>query len=57
MCVKVCILVVVTQQANHSSTVLYYSVTCSPFGFSIFSHYLINGTIFGKTLLNIKRMF
>jgi hypothetical protein len=36
----------------------YYIVICGLFWlFCIFRHYLINGTIFGKKLLNIKCMF
>jgi hypothetical protein len=58
MIVCVCILALVIRPPNRIFSAPYYIVICGLSGFAnFFSHYLINGTIFGKKLLNIKCVY
>jgi hypothetical protein len=59
VCVCVCILSLVIRHATHIFCVRHYTCTdvCGLCLYHIFPHYLINGTIFGKKLLNIKCVF
>jgi hypothetical protein len=48
-------MVLVTQHAQRMRRIMLSSVAC--LALPIFPHYLINGTTFGKNILNIKCVF
>jgi hypothetical protein len=56
VCVRVCVCVCVCVQPYLSSMQCACTILPAPIC-SNFPHYRINGTIFGKQLLNLKRMF
>jgi len=53
VCVRACVPLVI-QHAKHIRRIILSSATCTA---TYFSKFLINGTIFGKTLLNITCVF
>jgi hypothetical protein len=57
MRVCVCILALVIRHAKRIFATQHYNFTWPVWLYQIFSHYLINGTIYGKTLLNIECVF